>query len=316
MHRAQGILRPSRVNSVLDLIGATPVVRLNRVIPPTSATVWVKLESANPGGSVKDRIALSMVEGALARGALQPGMRLLEATSGNTGVGLAFVAAAKGLPLTLVMPDSMTTERRALLKAYGASLVLTPGPLGMKEAVRVAAEMAAADSGFYYVRQFENADNPSAHEAHTAEELLAQVPELDAFVAGVGTGGTVTGVSRVLRARAPHVRVVAVEPASSPLLTKGVAGPNKIQGIGANFVPPVLDRASYHAVEDVEYEDAIAMQRRLTREEALLSGISTGAIVHAAAKVAKELGKGKTVVAVLCDTGERYLSHELYTGLQ
>ena len=316
MHRAQGILRPSRVNSVLDLIGATPVVRLNRVIPPTSATVWVKLESANPGGSVKDRIALSMVEGALARGALQPGMRLLEATSGNTGVGLAFVAAAKGLPLTLVMPDSMTTERRALLKAYGASLVLTPGPLGMKEAVRVAAEMAAADSGFYYVRQFENADNPSAHEAHTAEELLAQVPELDAFVAGVGTGGTVTGVSRVLRARAPHVRVVAVEPASSPLLTKGVAGPNKIQGIGANFVPPVLDRASFHAVEDVEYEDAIAMQRRLTREEALLSGISTGAIVHAAAKVAKELGKGKTVVAVLCDTGERYLSHELYTGLQ
>jgi cysteine synthase A len=282
MHRAQGILRPSRVNSVLDLIGATPVVRLNRVIPPTSATVWVKLESANPGGSVKDRIALSMVEGALARGALQPGMRLLEATSGNTGVGLAFVAAAKGLPLTLVMPDSMTTERRALLKAYGASLVLTPGPLGMKEAVRVAAEMAAADSGFYYVRQFENADNPSAHEAHTAEELLAQVPELDAFVAGVGTGGTVTGVSRVLRARAPHVRVVAVEPASSPLLTKGVAGPNKIQGIGANFVPPVLDRASFHAVEDVEYEDAIAMQRRLTREEALLSGISTGAIVHAA----------------------------------
>jgi cysteine synthase A len=316
MHRAQGILRPSRVNSVLDLIGATPVVRLNRVIPPTSATVWVKLESANPGGSVKDRIALSMVEGALARGALQPGMRLLEATSGNTGVGLAFVAAAKGLPLTLVMPDSMTTERRALLKAYGASLVLTPGPLGMKEAVRVAAEMAAADSGFYYVRQFENADNPSAHEAHTAEELLAQVPELDAFVAGVGTGGTVTGVGRVLRARAPHVRVVAVEPASSPLLTKGVAGPNKIQGIGANFVPPVLDRASFHAVEDVEFEDAIAMQRRLTREEALLSGISTGAIVHAAAKVAKELGKGKTVVAVLCDTGERYLSHELYTGLQ
>jgi len=316
MHRAQGILRPSRVNSVLDLIGATPVVRLNRVIPPTSATVWVKLESANPGGSVKDRIALSMVEGALARGALQPGMRLLEATSGNTGVGLAFVAAAKGLPLTLVMPDSMTTERRALLKAYGASLVLTPGPLGMKEAVRVAAEMAAADSGFYYVRQFENADNPSAHEAHTAEELLAQVPELDAFVAGVGTGGTVTGVGRVLRARAPHVRVVAVEPASSPLLTKGVAGPNKIQGIGANFIPPVLDRASFHAVEDVEFEDAIAMQRRLTREEALLSGISTGAIVHAAAKVAKELGPGKTVVAVLCDTGERYLSHELYQGLQ
>ncbi len=292
------------------------MVRLNRVIPPGSATVWVKLESANPGGSVKDRIALSMVQAAEARGSLKPGMRLLEATSGNTGIGLAFVAAAKGYPLTLVMPDSMTVERRALLKAYGATLVLTPGPLGMKEAVRVAAEMAERDGSFFYVRQFENSDNPVVHEKTTAEELLAQVPELDAFVAGVGTGGTVTGVGRVLRARAPHVRIVAVEPASSPLLTKGVAGPNKIQGIGANFIPPVLDRTAYDAVEDVEYEDAIAMQRRLTREEALLSGISTGAIVHAAAKVARELGKGKTVVAVLCDTGERYLSHELYAGLQ
>ena len=226
----RGILRAARVHSVLDLVGATPVVRLNRVIPASSATVWVKLESANPGGSVKDRIALSMVSAAEARGTLAPGMRLLEATSGNTGVGLAFVAAAKGYPLTLVMPDSMTVERRALLKAYGASLILTPGPLGMKEAVRVAAEMAAADAGFFYVKQFENADNPVAHEEHTAAELLAQVPELDAFVAGVGTGGTITGVGRVLRARAPHVRVVAVEPASSPLLTKGVAGPNKIQG--------------------------------------------------------------------------------------
>jgi len=313
--KAQGIVRSARVTSILDLIGSTPVVRLNKVIPSTSATVWVKLESANPGGSVKDRIALSMVQAAEARGTLKPGMKLIEATSGNTGVGLAFVAAARQYPLTLVMPDSMTTERRALLKAYGATLVLTPGPLGMKEAVRVAAEMAAADPGLFYIKQFENSDNPSAHEAHTAEELLAQVPELDAFVAGVGTGGTITGVGRVLRARAPHVRLVAVEPASSPLLTKGVAGPNKIQGIGANFIPPILDRAAYHSVEDVEYEDAIAMQRRLTREEALLSGISTGAIVHAAAKVAAELGKGKTVVAVLCDTGERYLSHELYTGM-
>ena len=314
--QALGIVRAARVHSILDLVGSTPVVRLNRVIPPGSATVWVKLESANPGGSVKDRIALSMVQAAEARGSLKPGMRLLEATSGNTGIGLAFVAAAKGYPLTLVMPDSMTVERRALLKAYGATLVLTPGPLGMKEAVRVAAEMAERDGSFFYVRQFENSDNPVVHEKTTAEELLAQVPELDAFVAGVGTGGTVTGVGRVLRARAPHVRIVAVEPASSPLLTKGVAGPNKIQGIGANFIPPVLDRTAYDAVEDVEYEDAIAMQRRLTREEALLSGISTGAIVHAAAKVARELGKGKTVVAVLCDTGERYLSHELYAGLQ
>jgi cysteine synthase A len=312
---ARGIVRPARVASILELVGSTPVVRLNRIIPPTSATVWLKLESANPGGSVKDRIALAMVEAAEARGALRPGMRLVEATSGNTGIGLAFVAAAKQYGLTLVMPDSMTQERRALLKAYGATLVLTPGPLGMKEAVRVAAEMAAADPALFYIRQFENADNPAAHAAHTAEEVLAQVPELDAFVAGVGTGGTITGVGRVLRARAPHVRLVAVEPASSPLLTQGVAGPNKIQGIGANFIPPILDRGAYDAVEDVEYEAAIAMQRRLTREEALLSGISTGAIVHAAAKVASELGRGKTVVAILCDTGERYLSHELYAGL-
>ena len=307
--------RPSRVHSITELIGFTPVVRLNRVVPPTSATVWVKMESLNPGGSVKDRISLAMVADAEVRGALRPGMRLVEATSGNTGIGLAFVAAAKGYPITLVMPDSMTAERRALLKAYGATLVLTPGPLGMKEAVRVAAELAASDASYFYVKQFENPANPAVHVATTAEELLAQVPELDAFVAGVGTGGTVTGVGRVLRERKPGTLVVAVEPESSPLLTKGVAGPNKIQGIGANFIPPILDRTAYHRVEDVAYEDAIAMQRRLTREEALLSGISTGAIVHAACKVAAELGKGKTVVAVLCDTGERYLSHELYAGL-
>jgi cysteine synthase A len=257
-----------------------------------------------------------MVADAEARGALRPGMRILEATSGNTGVGLAFVGAAKGYAVTLVMPDSMTSERRALLKAYGATLVLTPGAGGMKEAVRVAAEMAAADAAnTFYVRQFENAANPAVHERTTALELLAQVPELDAFVAGVGTGGTVSGVGRVLRAQRPHVRVVAVEPESSPLLTKGVAGPNKIQGIGANFIPPILDRTAYHAVEDVSYEDAIAMQRRLTREEGLLSGISTGAIAHAALKVARELGAGKTVVAILCDTGERYLSHPLYADL-
>ena len=312
---ALGIARPSRVHSITDLVGATPVVRLNRVVPPTSATVWLKLESLNPGGSVKDRIALAMVVDAEQRGALRKGMRLVEATSGNTGVGLAFVGAARGYAVTLVMPDSMTAERRALLKAYGATLVLTPGPLGMKEAVRVAAEIAAADPLAFYVRQFDNAANPAVHERTTALELLAQVPELDAFVAGVGTGGTISGIGRVLHARAPHVRVVAVEPASSPLLSGGVAGPNKIQGIGANFIPSILDRAAYHAVEAVTYEDAIAMQRRLTREEALLSGISTGAIVHAAAKVAAQLGPGKTVVAVLCDTGERYLSHPLYTEL-
>jgi cysteine synthase A len=313
---AAHVLRAARAHSIADLVGATPVVRLNRVIPASSATVWVKMESLNPGGSVKDRIALAMVRDAEASGALRPGMRVLEATSGNTGVGLAFVAAARGYACTLVMPDSMTAERRALLKAYGAELRLTPGAGGMAEAVRVAAELAAAEPGkYWYSKQFDNAANPAVHEATTARELLAQVPELDAFVAGVGTGGTVTGVARVLRARADRARplIVAVEPESSPLLTKGVAGPNKIQGIGANFIPPILDRAAYDRVEDVSFEDAVAMARRLAREEALLSGISTGAIVHAAAKVAKELGAGKTVVAILCDTGERYLSHPLYT---
>jgi cysteine synthase A len=309
------VLRAARVTSVVDLVGATPVVRLNRVIPATSATVFVKMESLNPGGSVKDRIALAMVLDAEASGALRPGMRLLEATSGNTGVGIAFVAAARGLGCTLVMPDSMTAERRALLKAYGAELILTPGAGGMAEAVRVAAELACASPAKYcYLKQFENAANPAVHEATTAREVFAQVPEMDAFVAGVGTGGTVTGLGRALRARGgARPLVVAVEPESSPLLTKGVAGPNKIQGIGANFIPPILDRSAYDRVEDVSYDDAVAMARRLAREEALLSGISTGAIVHAAAKVAAELGAGKTVVAILCDTGERYLSHALYT---
>jgi cysteine synthase A len=313
------LARPLRVDSIADLIGYTPLVRLRCVIPATSASVLVKLESMNPGGSVKDRIALSMVDSAIASGALRPGQRILEATSGNTGVGLAMVGAARGYGVTLVMPDSMTGERRAMLKAYGATLVLTPGAGGMKEAVRVAAELAAASPGkFWEARQFENAANPAAH-AQTAREILQAAPELDAFVAGVGTGGTVTGVGQALQARARAggrpVRVIAVEPDSSPLLTKGVAGPNKIQGIGANFIPPILDRGAYDAVEDVTYEDAIAMQRRLAREEALLSGISTGAIVHAAAKVAAQLGAGKTVVAILCDTGERYLSHPLYAEL-
>ena len=313
------LARPLRVECITDLIGFTPLVALRRVIPSSSATVLLKMESLNPGGSVKDRIAISMVDSALASGALRPGQRILEATSGNTGVGLALVGAARGIGVTLVMPDSMTQERRSLLKAYGARLVLTPGAGGMKEAVRVAAELAAASPGRYWEpTQFDNAANVAAH-ARTAAEILQAAPELDAFVAGVGTGGTVTGVGRALQARARAggraVRVIAVEPEASPLLTKGVAGPHKIQGIGSNFVPSILDRGAYDAVEDVSYEDAIAMQRRLAREEALLSGISTGAIVHAAAKAAAQLGAGKTVVAILCDTGERYLSHPLYAEL-
>jgi len=307
--------RPNRVEHAYDLIGATPVVRLNRLVPQGSATIYLKLENANPGGSVKDRIALGMIQEAETRGALRPGMKLLEATSGNTGIGLAFVAAGKGYPITLVMPDTMTVERRALLKAYGAALVLTPGSLGMKGAVDKAEELASADPSFFLVRQFENPANPDAHRRTTALELLEQVPELDAFVAGIGTGGTLTGVGEVLAQHKPGTLVVAVEPVDSPLLTQGKAGPHKLQGIGANFVPPILNRAAYHRVEDVAYEDALRVARRLAREEGLLTGISTGAIVHAALKVAAELGPGKTVVAVLCDTGERYLSHPLFAEI-
>ena len=305
-----------RVDFAYQLIGRTPVVRLHRLVPEGSAAVFVKLESENPGGSVKDRIALSMIEDAESKGFLRPGIRLLEATSGNTGIGLAFVAAAKGYPITLVMPDTMTSERRALLKAYGASLVLTPGAGGMKAAVEKADEIAAANPGRYFqVRQFDNPANPAIHRRTTAEEILAQVPELDAFVAGVGTGGTITGVGEILAQRKPGTLVVAVEPETSPLLSKGEIGPNKIQGIGPNFVPGILNREAFQRVEDVSFEDAVAMARRLTREEALFSGISTGAIVHAALKIAAELGEGKTVVAVLCDTGERYLSHPLYAEI-
>jgi cysteine synthase A len=307
--------RPDRVDHAYQLIGRTPVVRLNRVVPAGAATIYLKLESANPGGSVKDRIALAMIEDAEARGALKTGMRILEATSGNTGVGLAFVATAKGYPSTLVMPDTMTHERRALLKAYGAELILTPGSLGMKGAVEKAEELAAADPSYFVVRQFDNPANPEVHRRTTALEVLAQVPELDAFVAGIGTGGTVTGVGEVLAQKKPGTLVVAVEPVDSPLLTQGKAGPHKIQGLGANFVPSILNRQAFQRIEDIAYDDALAMARRLAREEALLSGISTGAIVHAAVQVAKELGKGKTVVAVLCDTGERYLSHPLYAEM-
>ena len=308
--------RPNRVEHAYDLIGHTPVVRLNRVVPEGSAKVYVKLESANPGGSVKDRISYNMIRDAEARGALKPGNTILEATSGNTGIGLAFVAAAKGYPITLVMPDTMTLERRALLKAYGAKLILTPGSGGMKAAVEKAEELAAADAKYFLVRQFENPANPEIHRTTTALEILEQVPELDAFVAGVGTGGTITGVGEVLAQKKPGTLVVAVEPETSPLLSTGVAGPNKIQGIGPNFVPAILNRSAFQRIEPVSFEDAVIVARRLAREEGLLTGISTGAIVHAALKIAKELGPGKTVVAILCDTGERYLTHPLFAEIE
>jgi cysteine synthase A len=307
--------RPNRVDHAYELIGFTPVVRLNHIVPKGSATIYLKLESANPGGSVKDRIALSMIEDGESRGLLRPGMRILEATSGNTGIGLAFVAATKGYKCTLVMPDTMTLERRALLKAYGAELVLTPGSGGMKGAVEKAEELAKADPNYFLVRQFENPANPAIHRRTTALELLEQVPELDAFVSGIGTGGTITGVGEVLAEKKPGTLVIAVEPLDSPILTQGKPGPHKIQGLGANFVPAILNRAVYNRIEDVAYADALQVARRLAREEGLLTGISTGAIVHAALKVAAELGEGKTVVAVMCDTGERYLTHPLFAEI-
>ena len=307
--------RPNRVEHAYDLVGYTPVVRLNRLVPKGSAKVYVKLESANPGGSVKDRIALSMIQDAETRGVLKPGMTLLEATSGNTGIGLAFVAAAKGYKITLVMPDTMTQERRSLLKAYGAELVLTPGSGGMKAAVDKAQELADSDPSFFLVRQFDNPANPAVHRRTTALEILEQVPELDAFVAGVGTGGTVTGVGEVLAEKKPGTLVVAVEPETSPLLSEGKAGPHKLQGLGPNFVPGILNKKAFQRVRPVGYDDAITIARRLAREEGLLTGISTGAIVFAALEVAKELGEGKTVVAVLCDTGERYLTHPLFAEI-
>jgi cysteine synthase len=307
--------RPNRVEHAYDLIGYTPVVRLNRVVPKGSAKIYVKLESANPGGSVKDRIALSMIQDAETRGVLKPGNVLLEATSGNTGIGLAFVAAAKGYKITLVMPDTMTQERRALLKAYGAELVLTPGSGGMKAAVDKSQELADADPNFFLVRQFDNPANPAVHRRTTALEILEQVPELDAFISGVGTGGTVTGVGEVLAQKKPGTLVVAVEPETSPLLSTGKAGPHKLQGLGPNFVPTILNREAFQRIITVGYDDSIAIARRMAREEGLLTGISTGAIVFAALQVAKELGEGKTVVAVLCDTGERYLTHPLFAEI-
>jgi len=298
---------------VLQLIGNTPVVRLRRLPQPGSATVWAKLEGFNPGGSVKDRIALSMVEAAERDGRLQPGGTIVEPTSGNTGIGLAMVAAARGYRLILTMPETMSVERRALLKAYGAELVLTPGAEGMAGAVARAEALVRENPAYFMPQQFKNPANPQVHRETTAREILAQVPgKVDAFVAGVGTGGTITGVGEVLKARWPDVRIVAVEPADSPVLSGGKPGPHKIQGIGAGFIPDVLRVDLLDEVIPVTYEAARETARRLAREEGILVGISSGAAAWAALQVAARLGEGKTVVVVLPDTGERYLSTELF----
>ena len=298
-----------KVNNILDLIGQTPIVRLNRIVQPGSAEVWAKLESFNPGGSVKDRIALSMVKAAEKDGRLKPGGTIVEPTSGNTGIGLAMVSAAKGYRLILCMPETMSLERRALLKAYGAELVLTPGSEGMRGAIKKAQEILSEHPDYFMPQQFANAANPEIHRLTTAQEILEQMDnDLDAFVAGVGTGGTITGVGQVLKQQLPHVKVFAIEPANSPVLSGGEPGSHRIQGIGAGFVPQVLDTSIYDQVIKVADTDALATARMLAREEGILVGISSGAAAFAALQVAKKLGEGKKVVVVLPDTGERYLS--------
>lgn len=300
------------VDNVLELIGQTPVVKLRHLTGPNDADVYVKLEWFNPGGSVKDRIAKAMIETAEREGRLKPGDTIVEPTSGNTGIGLALVAAAKGYRAVFTMPETMSQERRSLLRAYGAELVLTPGSEGMKGAVNKAAELAA-EHGYFMPQQFDNPANPEVHELTTGPEIVQQFDgKLDAFVAGIGTGGTITGVGRVLRKEVPSARVIAVEPAASPILSGGQPGPHKIQGLGANFVPTILDREIYDEVRTVENDVAFEYARRLAKEEGLLVGISSGANVFVALQVAKELGKGKRVVTVSPSNGERYLSTPLY----
>jgi cysteine synthase A len=300
-----------KAENILDLIGNTPLVRLNRLPPAGAAVVWAKLERFNPGGSVKDRIGKAMIEAAEEAGVLEPGGVIVEPTSGNTGIGLAMTAAVKGYRCILVMPDTLSVERRALMKAYGAELVLTPGAEGMKGAVARAEELVRELEGFM-PQQFQNPANPEVHRHTTAAEILAQVSRLDAFVAGVGTGGTITGVGQVLKDVLPGVHIVAVEPAGSPVLSGGSPGKHRIQGIGAGFVPEVLDTSVIDEVVRVADDDAAETARRLARQEGILAGISSGAAAWAAIQVAQRLGEHKTVVTLLPDIGERYLSTGLF----
>jgi len=297
--------------TVLELIGGTPMVRLNRVVQDGAAEIVAKVESHNPAGSIKDRIALSMIEAAEREGRIKPGDTIVEPTSGNTGIGLAMVAAVKGYRLIVTMPEDMSLARRDLLARYGAEIILTPAIEGMTGAVYAAQELMNENPQYYMPQQFENPANPEVHRRTTAREILAATGgRLDAFVAGVGTGGTITGVGEVLKAEKPEVLIIAVEPARSPVLQGGRAGITAIQGIGAGFAPGVLNRQVLDEIMSVSDEDAIAMSRRLSREEGLLIGVSAGANVVAALKVAKRLGRDKRVVTVLPDTGERYLTME------
>ncbi|EMW6218864.1 cysteine synthase A [Enterococcus faecium] len=300
-------------NSVTELIGKTPIVKLNKIVPEDSADVFVKLEFFNPGGSVKDRIALSMIEKAEHDGLLKPGDTIIEPTSGNTGIGLSMVGVAKGYKVIIVMPETMSIERRLLMKGYGAELILTPGADGISGSIREA-ERLAKENGYFLPLQFENEANPLVHEKTTGPEIHQAfgVNGLDAFVAGIGTGGTITGAGRELKRVYPKIELIGVEPAESAILEGKEAGPHKIQGIGTGFVPKTLDTSVYDKVLSISGDEAMETAREVERKEGILVGISSGAAIAAALKVAKELGKGKKVLAVVPDNGERYLSTALY----
>ena len=303
-------------DDITATIGGTPLVRLQR-IDDSDATVLVKLESFNPGASVKDRIGKAMIDAAEAAGALQPGGTIVEGTSGNTGIALAMVGAARGYRVVLSMPETMSVERRAILKAYGAELVLTPGADGMRGAVERAQQIVDETPGAVLASQFENEANVRVHRETTGEEVWADTDgAVDIFVAGIGTGGTITGAGNLLKERKPEIQVIAVEPADSPLLTKGTAGPHKIQGLGANFIPEILDREVYDEVVDVTLEDSVATARELAAKEGIFAGVSAGAAVWSALQIARRPeSAGKTIVVVAPDTGERYLSLPVYAEL-
>ena len=305
-------------NDVTGLVGNTPLVRLNRVVAGSGATVLAKLEFFNPGSSVKDRIAVAMLDAAIAAGKIGPETVVLEPTSGNTGIGLAMVCAARGIKCAFTMPETMSRERKLLLNAYGAELILTPGPDGMGGAINKATELAASDSRYFIPQQFENPANPAVHRSTTAEEIWRDTDgQVDIFIAGVGTGGTVTGVGEALKAKNPKIQVIAVEPDASPVLSGGAKGPHPIQGIGAGFVPAVLNTAIYDEVIRVKNDDALTMARRMATEEGLLVGISSGAASWAAVEVAKRPeNAGKNIVVIIPSCGERYLSTVLFQHLE